>query len=72
MVAQAVADARRNAELNGIHNATFIQGDLNKINDNFGDDFPHPDIVISGHTFSPFFNLYRSQFMLFKSPILLS
>ncbi|CAN6457016.1 unnamed protein product [Victoria cruziana] len=47
VVAQAVADARRNAELNGIHNATFIQGDLNKINDNFGDDFPHPDIVIS-------------------------
>ncbi|KAF3794843.1 putative RNA methyltransferase [Nymphaea thermarum] len=47
VVAQAVSDARRNAEVNGIHNATFIQGDLNKISDNFGDNFPHPDIVIS-------------------------
>ncbi|XXG57155.1 hypothetical protein AAC387_Pa03g4384 [Persea americana] len=47
VVAQAISDARRNAEQNGIHNATFIQGDLNKVSDNFGKEFPRPDIVIS-------------------------
>lgn len=49
VVAQAIADAHRNAKLNGISNATFIQGDLNKIGENFGKDFPKPDIVISGN-----------------------
>lgn len=48
MVPQAVSDARRNAKLNGISNATFVQGDLNKITESFGNDFPKPDIVISG------------------------
>ncbi|XP_077216579.1 RNA methyltransferase family protein [Tasmannia lanceolata] len=47
VVPQAISDAHRNAELNGIHNATFIQGDLNKVSDNFGNEFPRPDIVIS-------------------------
>ncbi|KAM7255551.1 hypothetical protein ACFE04_008449 [Oxalis oulophora] len=47
VVPEAISDARRNAELNGINNATFVQGDLNKIADNFGDNFPKPDIVIS-------------------------
>ncbi|GKV35696.1 hypothetical protein SLEP1_g43931 [Rubroshorea leprosula] len=47
VVAQAVNDARRNAKLNGIDNATFVQGDLNKIGENFGKDFPKPDIIIS-------------------------
>ncbi|KAJ4950348.1 hypothetical protein NE237_027180 [Protea cynaroides] len=47
VVPQAITDARRNAELNGIHNATFVQGDLNKIGQDFGDEFPKPDIVIS-------------------------
>ncbi|XP_078164066.1 RNA methyltransferase family protein isoform X2 [Carex rostrata] len=47
VVPQAILDARRNAELNNIHNATFIQGDLNKINDNFGKEFPRPDVIIS-------------------------
>ncbi|KAK1290142.1 hypothetical protein QJS10_CPB18g00863 [Acorus calamus] len=47
VVPQAISDACRNAELNGIHNATFIQGDLNKIGDDFGNNFPKPDIVIS-------------------------
>lgn len=50
-MAQAVSDARRNAELNGICNATFVQGDLNKIGENFGKDFPKPDVVISGNPF---------------------
>lgn len=48
VVPQAIADARLNAELNGIQNATFVQGDLNKIDENFGKNFPKPDIVISG------------------------
>ncbi|MBA0724436.1 hypothetical protein Golax_021125 [Gossypium laxum] len=47
VVAQAVADAHRNAKLNGISNTTFLQGDLNKIDENFGKHFPKPDIVIS-------------------------
>ncbi|KAH6788186.1 RNA methyltransferase family protein [Perilla frutescens var. hirtella] len=44
---QAVTDARRNANLNGICNATFVQGDLNKIGENFGEYFPKPDLVIT-------------------------
>ncbi|XP_039159420.1 uncharacterized RNA methyltransferase BT_0643 [Eucalyptus grandis] len=47
VVAQAISDACLNAKLNGISNATFIQGDLNKIDANFGSNFPKPDIVIS-------------------------
>lgn len=47
VVPEAISDARRNAKLNGLHNATFIQGDLNKISESFGKDFPKPDIVIS-------------------------
>ncbi|XP_010925476.1 uncharacterized protein [Elaeis guineensis] len=46
VVAEAISDARRNAELNDIRNGTFIQGDLNKINDKFGSDLPKADIVI--------------------------
>jgi 23S rRNA (uracil-5-)-methyltransferase RumA len=47
VVPQAISDARKNAQLNGISNATFIQGDLNKIGGSFGSEFPEPDIVIS-------------------------
>lgn len=47
VVAQAVADACLNAKLNGIENATFVQGDLNKIDESFGNNFPKPDIVIA-------------------------
>ncbi|CAH9145645.1 unnamed protein product [Cuscuta epithymum] len=47
VVAQAISDANQNAQLNGICNATFIQGDLNKIDENFGSNFPKPDIVIT-------------------------
>lgn len=49
VVPQAISDAGRNAKLNGISNATFIQGDLNKIGENFGNEFPKPDIVITGY-----------------------
>ncbi|KAM5579289.1 putative RNA methyltransferase [Rosa sericea] len=47
IIPQAIADACLNAELNGIRNATFVQGDLNKIDESFGNNFPKPDIVIS-------------------------
>lgn len=48
VVPEAVADAQKNAKLNGISNATFIQGALNKINEAFGKEFPKSDIIISG------------------------
>lgn len=51
IIPQAIADACLNAKLNGIQNATFIQGDLNKIDESFGNNFPKPDIVISGYVF---------------------
>uniref|UniRef100_A0A0E0MSK4 TRAM domain-containing protein n=1 Tax=Oryza rufipogon TaxID=4529 RepID=A0A0E0MSK4_ORYRU len=47
VVPEAIADAKKNAKLNGISNATFVQGDLNKINETFGKEFPKPDIIIS-------------------------
>lgn len=47
VVPEAIADAQKNAQLNGISNATFVQGDLNKINETFGKEFPEPDIIIS-------------------------
>ncbi|KAM0822299.1 hypothetical protein ACQ4PT_071590 [Festuca glaucescens] len=47
VVPEAIADAQKNAKLNGISNATFVQGDLNKINEAFGKEFPKPDIIIS-------------------------
>lgn len=49
IVPQAISDACRNAELNGITNATFVQGDLNKVGESFGNNFPKPDVVISGY-----------------------
>ena len=49
VVPQAISDACINAKLNGICNATFIQGDLNKIGENFGNEFPKPDVVITGY-----------------------
>lgn len=47
VVAQAIKDACLNAKLNSICNATFVQGDLNKIDESFGNNFPKPDIIIS-------------------------
>ncbi|XP_028117327.1 uncharacterized protein LOC114315116 [Camellia sinensis] len=47
VVPQAISDACRNAKMNNINNATFVQGDLNKIDLNFGKNFPKPDIIIS-------------------------
>lgn len=65
LVQEAVIDAHRNAARNGIQNATFIQGDLNKLTDEFGQDFPQPDIVITGTV--PFISiaklLYHCDFL---------
>ncbi|XP_002969160.2 uncharacterized protein LOC9658925 [Selaginella moellendorffii] len=47
LVQEAVANARRNANRNNILNATFIQGDLNKLTSGFGANFPRPDIIIA-------------------------
>lgn len=47
IVDQAISDARRNASINNIFNATFVQGNLNKIDENFGEYFPKPDLVIT-------------------------
>lgn len=47
VVPQAIKDACLNAKLNNICNATFVQGDLNKIDESFGNNFPKPDIIIS-------------------------
>ncbi|KAK3164129.1 hypothetical protein QOZ80_1AG0013060 [Eleusine coracana subsp. coracana] len=47
VVPEAISDARKNAKFNGISNATFVQGDLNKIGETFGKEFPKPDIIIS-------------------------
>lgn len=65
VVPQAITDARLNAKINGIQNATFIQGDLNKIDENFGKNFPKPDIVISGFDALSKFLYSYSLFRLF-------
>eukprot|EP00850_Spirogloea_muscicola_P020913 SM000230S07349 [mRNA] locus=s230:173466:177175:+ [translate_table: standard] len=48
LVAEAVADAWQNAESNSISNATFVQGDLGKLSNDFGASFPKPDVIIVG------------------------
>eukprot|EP00897_Mesotaenium_endlicherianum_P002175 jgi/Mesen1/1986/ME000147S01078 len=47
LVPAAVADARRNATRNGIANATFVEGDLNRLTDDFGSGFPRPDVIVT-------------------------
>ncbi|RID63048.1 hypothetical protein BRARA_E02078 [Brassica rapa] len=68
VVPQAVTDAHKNAQINGIENATFIQGDLNKIGEDFGSNFPKPDIVISDPN-RPGMHMKLIKFLLnLKSP----
>jgi len=43
----AVADARRNAERNGIANAHFHEGDLEKMAARLAADVPRPDVIIT-------------------------
>ncbi len=67
LVQEAVIDARRNAVRNSIQNATFIQGDLNKLTDEFGKDFPRPDVVITG-TVLMIFSLCTASFLFSVIP----
>ncbi len=49
--ASSVADARRNAEVNGISNATFVHGDLTKVAAMMGKQYPNPDVIVTGGLF---------------------
>ncbi len=46
IVEPAVADARRNAEANGIHNATFICADAAKAAAQLAKQGKHPDVIV--------------------------
>ena len=46
--ASSVADARRNAEVNGISNATFVHGDLTQVAATMGKKYPGPDVIVTG------------------------
>lgn len=67
IVPEAVVDARRNAERNGIRNATFIQSDLNKLINDFHQDFPQPDIVITGIV-ANLTSVLKFQFQVVRTP----
>ncbi|KAL0053428.1 hypothetical protein WJX82_005653 [Trebouxia sp. C0006] len=45
--ASSVVDARRNAEVNGISNATFVHGDLTKVAAMMGKQYPNPDVIVT-------------------------
>ncbi len=48
VIAEAVEDARENALMNGIHNATFISGDIKDMrSDSFKSAHGHPDVIIT-------------------------
>lgn len=49
--ASSVADARHNAEVNGISNATFVHGDLTKVAAMMGKQYPNPDLIVTGGLF---------------------
>lgn len=49
--ASSVADARRNANVNGISNATFVHGDLTKVAAMMGQQYPSPDVIVTGGLF---------------------
>ena len=49
--ASSVADAKRNAEVNGISNATFVHGDLTKMAAMMGKQYPSPDVIVTGGLF---------------------
>ena len=46
LVEAAVQDATHNAELNGVTNATFFQGDLGAVAASLGTRIPPPDVVV--------------------------
>ena len=48
LAASSIADANRNAELNDIRNATFVQGDLTRVAATMGKKYPQPDVIVTG------------------------
>lgn len=50
VAASAVADAKRNAVLNHITNATFVGWDLTKVSASMGKRYPRPDVIVTGIT----------------------
>lgn len=47
VAASSVADARRNANLNHISNATFVKWDLTKVSASMVSQYPRPDIIVT-------------------------
>lgn len=48
VAASSIADARRNADLNHISNATFVKWDLTKVSASMVVQHPRPDIIVTG------------------------
>ena len=44
----SIADAKRNAVLNHITNATFVGWDLTKVSASMGKQYPRPDVIVTG------------------------
>ena len=48
VAASAIADAKRNAVLNHITNATFVASNLTKVSASMGKQYPRPDVIVTG------------------------
>ena len=48
VAASSIADAKRNADLNHISNATFVEWDLTKVSASMVTQYPRPDIIVTG------------------------
>lgn len=44
----SIADAKHNADLNHITNATFVGWDLTKVSASMGKQYPKPDVIVTG------------------------
>ena len=44
----SIADAKRNAVINHITNATFVGWDLTKVSASMGKQYPGPDVIVTG------------------------
>ena len=47
----SIADAKRNAVLNHITNATFVGWDLTKVSASLGKQYPRPDVIVTGKNY---------------------
>lgn len=48
VASSSIADAKHNAAMNNINNATFVQSDLTKISASMGKQYPKPDVIVTG------------------------